>query len=99
MNSTAALCSLVIVYCAMIYTVIDKCCDVIDILPAKVLNWVAHKGHSDHGDFEKNMMAVGAVIKNDAKAGLANRVGKDTQTVPAPRRTENTPDSNPNSEH
>lgn len=74
---------LVIMYCAMIYTVIDKCCDVIDILPAKVLNWVALKGHSDHGDFEKNMMAVGGVIKNDAKAGLAKKAGKDTQITTA----------------
>lgn len=80
-------------YCAMIYTVIDKCCDVIDILPAKVLNWVALKGHSDHGDFEKNMMAVGAVIKNDAKAGLAKKIGKDTQQDPgSPVATNNSND-------
>lgn len=73
-----------VLFVAMSYLIIDKCCDVIDILPAKVMGWINLRANGDGSDMDQRVTAIAGKIEGESRmvAGASkpvdkNRDGKD----------------------
>jgi hypothetical protein len=58
-------------YVMLSYIIIDKCCDVIDILPANVMRWVNIHAGAGNSNLENDMHTGVAALKSDTRYGMA----------------------------
>lgn len=74
----------------MAYLLVDKCCDVIDILPAHVMSWINIRANGGNSDMDHRVTAIAGKFEGETRATLngmggkpdrnKNRDGKDDKT-------------------
>lgn len=67
MNSLIMKFVYLIFYAGFCYVIVDKCCDVIDILPSNVMRWVNMHGSHGNNEMEGHAKEIIAVIRNDTR--------------------------------
>lgn len=66
-----------VLFVAMSYLIIDKCCDVIDILPAKVMGWINLRANGDGSDMDQRVAAIATNTESEGRRFAAGGVPKD----------------------
>lgn len=61
----------------MVFYIIDACCDVIDILPPKVLQWISVSANRPDANYESHVQAAFLAFRNEMRSGLTKGPGKE----------------------
>jgi hypothetical protein len=59
-----------VLFVAMAYLIVDKCCDVIDILPANVMKWVNIQAGGDRSDMDSRVAGIISKGEGDLRQGV-----------------------------
>lgn len=64
-----------VLFVAMAYLIVDKCCDVIDILPANVMSWINIRANGGNSDMDSRVNAFMGKLESNTTT-LASGGGK-----------------------
>lgn len=66
-----------VVYAVVIFVTVDKCADVVDVLPSRVMGYVSLRGHDSHGEgLDAAIVASTKNVQQGVKNGIALKGGK-----------------------
>lgn len=76
LNTLVMMLVYLVLYVALAYLIVDKCCDVIDILPSNVMSWINIRANGGNNDMDQRITAIGGKIEGETRATMAGMGGK-----------------------